>query len=89
MEAEVLYCICRQPYDKSLLMIQCDYCQDWFHTRYVYYYSYGGGKNFTFHISRLRVSAVNKLDPSNKELPMFCFDAHNPHSQLGCILFTI
>ena len=26
-----LYCICRQPYDGANDMIQCDYCQEWYH----------------------------------------------------------
>ncbi|XP_022081440.1 histone lysine demethylase PHF8-like isoform X2 [Acanthaster planci] len=26
-----VYCICRQPYDASQFMIECDTCQDWFH----------------------------------------------------------
>ncbi|XP_038054514.1 histone lysine demethylase PHF8-like isoform X2 [Patiria miniata] len=26
-----VYCICRQPYDASRFMIECDSCQDWFH----------------------------------------------------------
>ncbi|XP_060784350.1 lysine-specific demethylase 7B isoform X2 [Neoarius graeffei] len=26
-----LYCVCRQPYDVSRFMIECDICKDWFH----------------------------------------------------------
>ncbi|KAG9342327.1 hypothetical protein JZ751_016829 [Albula glossodonta] len=26
-----LYCVCRQPYDASQFMIECDICKDWFH----------------------------------------------------------
>ncbi|XP_036375898.1 lysine-specific demethylase 7B-like isoform X1 [Megalops cyprinoides] len=26
-----LYCVCRQPYDVSRFMIECDVCKDWFH----------------------------------------------------------
>ncbi|XP_043943217.1 lysine-specific demethylase 7A [Protopterus annectens] len=26
-----VYCICRQPYDVSRFMIECDICKDWFH----------------------------------------------------------
>lgn len=29
-----LYCLCGQPYDPNLFMIQCDSCRDWFHGRY-------------------------------------------------------
>ncbi|KAM8973475.1 lysine-specific demethylase 7A isoform 1-T1 [Pelodytes ibericus] len=27
-----LYCVCRQPYDFSRFMIECDICKDWFHS---------------------------------------------------------
>ncbi|XP_069484923.1 lysine-specific demethylase 7A [Ambystoma mexicanum] len=26
-----VYCVCRQPYDVSRFMIECDICKDWFH----------------------------------------------------------
>ncbi|KAL1416145.1 hypothetical protein MTO96_006412 [Rhipicephalus appendiculatus] len=26
-----VYCVCGQPYDPNLFMIQCDVCKDWFH----------------------------------------------------------
>jgi hypothetical protein len=26
-----LFCICRKPYDKDILMVQCDECEEWFH----------------------------------------------------------
>lgn len=29
------YCLCGQPYDPNIFMIQCDACKDWFHSRYV------------------------------------------------------
>lgn len=35
MAAAPLYCVCRQPYDVSRFMIECDICKDWFHGRYV------------------------------------------------------
>lgn len=35
MAAAPLYCVCRQPYDVSRFMIECDTCKDWFHGRYV------------------------------------------------------
>ncbi|XP_066284104.1 lysine-specific demethylase 7B-like isoform X2 [Branchiostoma lanceolatum] len=28
---EPLYCICRQPYDVTRFMIECDVCENWFH----------------------------------------------------------
>ncbi|KAI4888828.1 hypothetical protein NFI96_023928 [Prochilodus magdalenae] len=31
MAAAQLYCVCRQPYDISRFMIECDICKDWFH----------------------------------------------------------
>ncbi|KAK2838392.1 hypothetical protein Q7C36_013206 [Tachysurus vachellii] len=31
MAAPPLYCVCRQPYDVSRFMIECDICNDWFH----------------------------------------------------------
>ncbi|XP_010890952.2 lysine-specific demethylase 7A [Esox lucius] len=31
MAAAPLYCVCRQPYDVSRFMIECDICNDWFH----------------------------------------------------------
>ncbi|TTN49608.1 Lysine-specific demethylase 7A [Bagarius yarrelli] len=31
MAAAPLYCVCRQPYDFNLFMIECDICKDWFH----------------------------------------------------------
>ncbi|KPP70250.1 hypothetical protein Z043_110930 [Scleropages formosus] len=34
MAAAPLYCVCRQPYDVSRFMIECDICKDWFHGRY-------------------------------------------------------
>lgn len=37
MAAAPLYCVCRQPYDVSRFMIECDICKDWFHGRYVGY----------------------------------------------------
>lgn len=37
MAAVPLYCVCRQPYDVSRFMIECDICKDWFHGRYVGY----------------------------------------------------
>lgn len=30
-EKQVLYCLCKQPYDESQFYICCDKCQDWFH----------------------------------------------------------
>ncbi|XP_050054752.1 nucleosome-remodeling factor subunit NURF301 isoform X3 [Aphis gossypii] len=30
-DPEVLYCICRKPYDDQQFYICCDKCQDWFH----------------------------------------------------------
>lgn len=32
---DVSYCLCGQPYDPNIFMIQCDACKDWFHSRYV------------------------------------------------------
>lgn len=29
--SDVLYCICRKPYDKPRFMIACDECDQWFH----------------------------------------------------------
>lgn len=37
MAAVPLYCVCRQRYDVSRFMIECDICKDWFHGRYVGY----------------------------------------------------
>uniref|UniRef100_A0A4W5PIE7 Lysine demethylase 7A n=1 Tax=Hucho hucho TaxID=62062 RepID=A0A4W5PIE7_9TELE len=31
MAAAPLYCVCRQSYDVSRFMIECDLCNDWFH----------------------------------------------------------
>lgn len=31
--ADPLYCICRQTYDPSQFMIQCDSCEEWYHGR--------------------------------------------------------
>ncbi|XP_060226839.1 histone lysine demethylase PHF8-like [Meriones unguiculatus] len=31
MASVPVYCLCRQPYDMNLFMIECDLCQDWFH----------------------------------------------------------
>uniref|UniRef100_A0A3P8YB05 Uncharacterized protein n=1 Tax=Esox lucius TaxID=8010 RepID=A0A3P8YB05_ESOLU len=31
MAAAPLYCVCRQSYDVSRFMIECDICKDWFH----------------------------------------------------------
>lgn len=31
--AEPLYCVCRQTYDPSQFMIQCDSCEEWYHGR--------------------------------------------------------
>ncbi|XP_058252869.1 lysine-specific demethylase 7B isoform X2 [Hemibagrus wyckioides] len=31
MATAPLYCVCRQPYDVSRFMIECDICKDWFH----------------------------------------------------------
>lgn len=28
---QVLYCVCRQPYDESQFYVGCDGCEDWFH----------------------------------------------------------
>lgn len=28
---EVLYCLCKKPYDESLFYVGCDGCEDWFH----------------------------------------------------------
>ncbi|TRY54542.1 hypothetical protein DNTS_033406 [Danionella cerebrum] len=33
MATAQLYCVCRQPYDVSRFMIECDICKDWFHGR--------------------------------------------------------
>lgn len=35
MAAAPLYCVCRQSYDVSRFMIECDICKDWFHGGYV------------------------------------------------------
>lgn len=32
---DVSYCLCGQPYDPNIFMIQCDGCEVWFHSRYV------------------------------------------------------
>ena len=32
---EDLYCLCRQPYQETEFMIECDVCKDWFHGGYV------------------------------------------------------
>ncbi|XP_050314643.1 histone lysine demethylase PHF8-like isoform X2 [Anthonomus grandis grandis] len=32
-ETEPSYCLCGQPYDPDIFMIQCDSCKDWFHSR--------------------------------------------------------
>ncbi|EFA11284.1 lysine-specific demethylase 7B [Tribolium castaneum] len=29
---EASYCLCGQPYDPNIFMIQCDACKDWFHS---------------------------------------------------------
>lgn len=34
--ADSLYCICRQTYDPSQFMIQCDSCEEWYHGRLVF-----------------------------------------------------
>ncbi|ROL51635.1 Lysine-specific demethylase 7B [Anabarilius grahami] len=34
MATAQLYCVCRQPYDVSRFMIECDICKDWFHGRF-------------------------------------------------------
>ncbi|XP_071960096.1 histone lysine demethylase PHF8-like isoform X2 [Antedon mediterranea] len=31
MASDPVYCICKQPYDVSLFMIECNVCNDWFH----------------------------------------------------------
>ncbi|XP_033126166.1 lysine-specific demethylase 7B-like isoform X2 [Anneissia japonica] len=31
MACDPVYCICKQPYDVSLFMIECNVCNDWFH----------------------------------------------------------
>ncbi|XP_064632054.1 histone lysine demethylase PHF8-like isoform X2 [Lineus longissimus] len=31
MAEETVYCLCRQPYDETRFMIECDVCKDWFH----------------------------------------------------------
>lgn len=31
--ATPVYCVCREPYDVSRFMIECDICKDWFHGR--------------------------------------------------------
>ncbi|RZC33738.1 lysine-specific demethylase 7B [Asbolus verrucosus] len=31
------YCLCGQPYDPNIFMIQCDACKDWFHSRHDYW----------------------------------------------------
>jgi hypothetical protein len=31
VSSEVLYCICRKPYDRPRFMIACDACDQWFH----------------------------------------------------------
>lgn len=31
MKGQRLYCVCRQPNDKSRMMVQCDCCKKWFH----------------------------------------------------------
>lgn len=46
MAAAPLYCVCRQPYDVSRFMIECDICKDWFHGRYVDYISSQTGVSF-------------------------------------------
>ncbi|XP_074647332.1 nucleosome-remodeling factor subunit BPTF-like [Tubulanus polymorphus] len=33
--SEELYCLCRTPYDDTMLYIGCDQCQDWFHGKCV------------------------------------------------------
>ena len=34
-DQEVLYCLCKQPYDESQFYIGCERCSDWFHGRCV------------------------------------------------------
>ncbi|XP_018334706.1 nucleosome-remodeling factor subunit NURF301 isoform X2 [Agrilus planipennis] len=34
-DSQMLYCLCKQPYDESQFYICCDRCQNWFHGRCV------------------------------------------------------
>ena len=38
---ETVYCLCRQPYDETRFMIECNVCKDWFHGTYVSLCIYG------------------------------------------------
>ena len=53
---ETVYCLCRQPYDETRFMIECNVCKDWFHGTYVY--SCIKGANFVSYNDRLAVTFV-------------------------------
>ncbi|XP_056367784.1 uncharacterized protein LOC130263955 [Oenanthe melanoleuca] len=50
--ATPVYCVCREPYDVSRFMIECDICKDWFHGRY------GAGRRGGAAAGRQRAQAV-------------------------------
>ncbi|XP_042609177.1 lysine-specific demethylase 7B-like isoform X1 [Cyprinus carpio] len=74
MATAQLYCVCRQPYDVSRFMIECDICKDWFHGR--------------FHVALL--PATNGIKPSSRSPGAGCYLApctawFGRQELLGCV----
>ena len=80
-----LYCVCRQPYDDTKHMLQCDYCQEWYHLSCI-----GLSKDelTKFEESKFKCPVCNGADPgfatSTDLMNKITFHPFNP-SKLYCI----
>ncbi|XP_003241005.1 nucleosome-remodeling factor subunit NURF301 isoform X2 [Acyrthosiphon pisum] len=69
-DPEVLYCICRKPYDDQQFYICCDKCQDWFHGSCVGVLQCEGDKMDDYNCPRcMSNSEINfaNLNPLNQQ----------------------
>uniref|UniRef100_A0A2S2Q1D7 Nucleosome-remodeling factor subunit n=1 Tax=Sipha flava TaxID=143950 RepID=A0A2S2Q1D7_9HEMI len=69
-DPEVLYCICKKPYDDQQFYICCDKCQDWFHGSCVGVLQCEGDKMEDYNCPRcMRDSEINfaNLHPLNQQ----------------------
>ncbi|CAH1153396.1 unnamed protein product [Phaedon cochleariae] len=49
---EASYCLCGQPYDSNIFMIQCDACKDWFHSTCCNFHEYTAVEIDKYHCPR-------------------------------------
>lgn len=83
MAAKTLYCVCKTEYQQDEFMIECDKCKDWFHGRFVSYFSFFDlvEKQYPYYVNEVECL-----------LYCFCFllteRCHDQSSVIGCLILT-